>query len=360
MFRGLPAGFCHSVALVFDRYGADVLAAAGSGGIGEGDDGGLQRGSGFGGGDGSAGGSGGGSGAGFQRGGSGFQRGNASTRLPAHRAAQQAPRQVLAIRGLVVEEPLTGWVGAITRVEKTAGMYVVTLEDNHRRLRTFPLTDQFWIDGEPITLVRQITQQLNNSKPKITASGSVAAPNSQRAKTARASRIWVEGRHDAELIEQVWGDDLREVGVVVEMLDGVDNLSTRLHDFAPTLNQRVGVLVDHLIAGTKESRLVENAIGGCPAGSVMVRGHKFVDIWQAIRPARLGMAAWPTIPHHIEWKQGILAHLGWPYATQTDIANGWKRILRQVRNYRDLEPSLLGPVEELIDFVTVDSPSYAA
>ena len=32
---------------------------------------------------------------------------------------------------------------------------------------------------------------------------------------------------------------------------------------------------------------------------------------------------------------------------------GWKRILGTVRTYRDLEPALLGRVEELIDFVTV-------
>ena len=40
-------------------------------------------------------------------------------------------------------------------------------------------------------------------------------------------------------------------------------------------------------------------------------------------------------------------------ADQRDIAMAWKRILATVRTYRDLEPALLGRVEELIDFVTV-------
>ena len=40
---------------------------------------------------------------------------------------------------------------------------------------------------------------------------STAAPSAApvRARVARASRIFVEGRHDAELVEKVWGDDLR-------------------------------------------------------------------------------------------------------------------------------------------------------
>ena len=41
-------------------------------------------------------------------------------------------------------------------------------------------------------------------------------------------------------------------------------------------------------------------------------------------------------------------------ATQADIAQAWKRILGGVRSYADLEPALLGRVEELIDFVTTD------
>ncbi len=68
--------------------------------------------------------------------------------------------------------------------------------------------------------------------PTRTASGSVAVQG-VKARVARASRIFVEGRHDAELVEKVWGDDLRIEGVVVEYLDGVDDLGEKLRDFRP-------------------------------------------------------------------------------------------------------------------------------
>ena len=86
-----------------------------------------------------------------------------------------------------------------------------------------------------------------------TASGSVAVPGT-KARVARASRIFVEGRHDAELVEKVWGDDLRIEGVVVEYLEGVDDLAEHLR-IPPRTERRVGVLVDHLVAGSKESRI---------------------------------------------------------------------------------------------------------
>ena len=268
--------------------------------------------------------------------------------IPNNAAPQR--RQVPANKGLVVEEPLSGWVGAVMRVDKTAGMFTVTLEDRHGRHRAFPLSDEFWLDGQPIALIRPISPPAG-AKPKLTASGSVAAPT-QRAKTARASRLWVEGRHDAELIEHVWGDDLRDVGVVVELLDGVDNLAEYLADFGPTATKRAAVLVDHLVPGTKESRLVQAAISSYPDDAVLVRGHKFIDIWQAVKPERIGLKQWPQVSRDIEWKYGILTALGWPHVTQNDIAAGWHRILSRVRDFRDLEPSLLAPVEELIDFVT--------
>jgi hypothetical protein len=43
---------------------------------------------------------------------------------------------------------------------------------------------------------------------------------------------------------------------------------------------------------------------------------------------------------------------GWPHAEHADIARAWQHILGRVRGYGDLEPALLGRVEELIDFVT--------
>jgi hypothetical protein len=173
-----------------------------------------------------------------------------------------------------------------------------------------------------------------------------------RARVARESRIWVEGRHDAELVERVWGEDLRLEGVVVELLDGVDNLPAALRAFGPGPGRRAGVLVDHLVPGSKESRIADEVRRGPGGGHVLVLGHPYVDVWQAVRPERVGLAAWPAVPRGQDIKTGTLRSLGWPAASRADVAAGWQRILRSVRDYRDLEPALLGRVEELVDFVT--------
>ncbi len=266
-----------------------------------------------------------------------------------HHPRRPVSRPVPAERGTVVEEVITGWVGAVVRVEKSGGQHVVELEDRAGRTRTFPLGPGFWIDGEPVILTAPVGRA--PAAPTRTASGSTVVRDA-RARVARGSRIWVEGKHDAELVERVWGDDLRVEGVVVELLDGVDNLADALREFRPTRERRVGVLVDHLLPGTKERRLADEALRLVPNGTVMVLGHPFVDVWQAVRPARIGLTKWPVIERGTEWKTGILRELGWPHANQADVAQGWKRILGTVRSYADLEPALLGRVEELIDFVT--------
>jgi len=268
----------------------------------------------------------------------------------AHHRAPRVSRPLPAERGLVVEEVTTGWVGAVVRVEKSGGQHVVVLEDRKGRTRTFPLGPGFWVDGEPVLLTAPVPSAAPRA-PQRTASGSRAVQD-VRARVARGSRIWVEGRHDAELVEKVWGDDLRVEGVVVELLDGVDNLVDAVRDFAPSPDRRVGVLVDHLVEGSKEARIAAEARRAAPAGTVLVLGHPYVDVWQAVRPQRVGLTAWPTIERGIEWKRGILRELGWPAADQADVAHAWQRILGSVRTYADLEPSLLGRVEELIDFVT--------
>ena len=264
-------------------------------------------------------------------------------------ARRPTSRPVAAERGLVVEEVTTGWVGAVVRVEKSGGEHVVVLEDRRGRTRTFRLGPGFWVDGKPVELVPP--RPTAPTGPKRTASGSLAAAD-QRARVAIGSRIWVEGKHDAELVEKVWGDDLRAEGVVVELLDGVDNLVDALRDFRPGPGKRVGVLVDHLVPGSKEQRIADEALRTVPAGTLLVLGHPYVDVWQAVKPARVGLTAWPTIERGTEWKRGILRELGWPAEEQADVARAWQRILRSVRSYADLEPSLLGRVEELIDFVT--------
>jgi hypothetical protein len=263
-------------------------------------------------------------------------------------------RPVEAVGDLVVEDVETGWVGAVVRVEKAGGVHVVHLEDARGRTRGFPLGPGFLLDGAPVTLVAP-RGSAAPAAPTRTASGSRAVAG-LRARSARGSRIWVEGRHDAELVEKVWGHDLRVEGVVVEMLDGVDDLAAAVRDFAPAPGRRLGVLVDHLVPGSKESRLVAQAVAQPRfAPHLLVVGHPFVDVWQSVRPDRLGLAAWPVVPRGTDWKHGILDALGWPHADQADVAHGWKRILGSVSSYADLEPELLGRVEELIDFVTADA-----
>jgi hypothetical protein len=241
----------------------------------------------------------------------------------------------------VVEDAGGRFCGAVVGCDKAA----VTLEDRQGRRRVFPLTPAaFLFEGRTVTLVRPASAApVLPSVPARTASGSVAAPSS-RARVARASRIYVEGRHDAELVEKIWGDDLRQVGVVVEYLEGVDHLPEIMTEFGPGPGRRLGVLVDHLVPGSKESRIAD----GLRSPGVLIVGHPFVDIWQAVKPSVIGIAHWPDVPRGSPWKDGVLNAIGWGGST----AAAWQRILRSVRTFADLEPELLGRVEELIDFVT--------
>ena len=265
-------------------------------------------------------------------------------RVPRNGRAQEREADL----GLVVEEVTTDWCGEIVGVDRDID--TVILEDRRNKRRTFPLGPGFLLEGKPVILTRP-TRLKTPAKPTHTASGSIAV-HGGKARVARASRIFVEGRHDAALVEKVWGDDLRIEGVVVEFLGGVDDLSDHLRDFKPGPDRRVGVLVDHLVKGSKESRIAQS-IAKSPVGKhVLIVGHPYIDIWAAVKPERLGFERWPDVPRTIEWKYGVCQQLGWPHRNQTDIAKAWQHILRGVRGFQDLDPALLGRVEELIDFVT--------
>jgi hypothetical protein len=249
--------------------------------------------------------------------------------------------------GLVLEEPESGFVGAVVRREKA----ILYLEDRRGAVRAFPLSTVFLVDGAAVSLA---VAPAGPSGPARTASGSLAVENS-RARIAQPSRIYVEGRHDAELIEKVWGADLRIEGVVVEYLEGVDDLESLVADFAPSASRRLGVLVDHLVPGSKETRIADAVARGPHGAHVLVVGHPYIDIWQAVKPRHIGRDAWPVIARGIEWKHGVCEALGWPHEDQADIAQAWQRILGRVSSFADLEPELLGRVEHLIDFVTYPS-----
>lgn len=247
--------------------------------------------------------------------------------------------------GMVVEDAQTGFVGAIVRVEYGR----MELEDRNGRTKPFPVGPGYLIDGKPVILTPP--KRAAPAGPTRTASGSVAVKGS-RAKVALASRIYVEGRHDAELVEQVWGEDLRVAGVVVEYLGGVDDLAAIVADFQPGPGRRLGVLVDHLVAGSKEARIAEQVRRGPGGEHTLVVGHPFIDIWEAVKPARIGVAQWPVVPKGQDWKHGVCEALGWRHRDQADIAAAWQKIRGRVRDWTDLEPELIGRVEELIDFVT--------
>lgn len=254
------------------------------------------------------------------------------------RPGRRVVQSVAAETGLVVEQAATGFCGAVVECDKER----VALEDRHGKVRVFPLEPAgFLLDGVAVTLTRPVAAAAP-AAVRRTASGSVAVQG-LKAQVAKASRIWVEGTHDAELVERVWGHDLRVEGIVVEPLDGVDGLPSHVRSFAPGPSRRLGVLVDHLVAGSKESRIVAQVT----SPHVLVTGHPYVDVWQAVRPAAVGIAAWPVVPPGQPWKEGVCAALGWGETWQ-----GWKRVLAAVGSYADLEVPVLRSVEMLIDFVT--------
>lgn len=252
--------------------------------------------------------------------------------------------EVVVEHGMVVEDATTGFCGEVMVIEKDLGMMI--LEDRRLTRRSFPFGPGYLLDGKPVEL--RPPSARSKAMSTRTASGSRAVVGA-KARIALPSRIYVEGRHDAELVERVWGDDLRIEGVAVEYLGGIDDLSSVVEEFSPARDRKLGVLVDHLVPGSKETRIAQQ-VSGRP--HVLVVGHPYVDVWQSVKPDRLGIAAWPVIPRGTDWKHGICEAMGWPHHDQADIARAWKHILGRVDSYADLEPEFLGRVEELIDFVT--------
>jgi len=199
--------------------------------------------------------------------------------------------------------------------------------------------------GDTVTLTRAATPGAKAPEMRRTAAGAMVADNAP-ARVARAARLWVEGNHDARMVERVWGDELRELGIVVEPLGGIDDLAAEVRRFGPGPTRHLAVLVDHLVPGSKERRLADSVVGP----HVTVVGHPYVDIWQCVRPRSVGIESWPTVPMGEDWKTGICSRLGW--GTPVD---GWRRVLSAVSTFADLEPVLCGAVEQAIDaLVTVD------
>ena len=251
-------------------------------------------------------------------------------------------REVPVRTGMVVEDRATGFCGDIVKITVEA----VTLRDRSGVHRHFRYKEGgFRLDGKPVTLVRPATNAAAQAATtRVSASGSIVSAAPIRARVAQASRIWVEGKHDAELVEQVWGDDLRELGIVVEPMHGIDHIVEAVAEFGPSAERRLGILVDHLVEGSKESRLATQAMRS--SQFVLVTGHPFVDVWEGVRPKVLGIEAWPRVPRDRPWKEGVCAALG------ADPVRFWPQLRTRVTSFADLEPQLVGSVERLIDFLT--------
>ena len=257
----------------------------------------------------------------------------------AERRKGPAYDEVVVQMGMLVEDRASGFCGDVVKITIEA----VTLRDRRNQFRHFTWKPgAFLIDGRAVTLIRAAASTLSSSAaPTTTNSGSVAVARAPRAKVARAARIWVEGKHDAELLEHVWGDDLRDLGIVVEPMHGIDDLAGAVRHFAPAAQRRLGVLVDHLVAGSKESRIAATV----RSPHVLITGHPFVDVWAGVRPKVLGLREWPEVPRGQSWKHGLCEALG------TDLGTFWPRLRNRVNTYADLRPELVGAVERLIDFV---------
>ncbi|WP_205745840.1 DUF3097 family protein [Egibacter rhizosphaerae] len=241
--------------------------------------------------------------------------------------------------GTIVEDRASGFSGEIVRLERGS----VVLRDWRDRERAFPLRGgRFLVEDQPATLVRRPDPAERPADQRHeTASGALVG-RSQQARVASPHRIYVEGLHDAELLEKVWGEELREAAVVVEPIGGADEAPEAVRRFGPAHDRRLGVLLDHLVAGSKETRIAERITGA----HVLVTGHPYVDVWQGVRPRAVGLRAWPEVPKGQDWKTGICRALG-----EEEPAALWRRLLRAVDSIADLEPSLVGAVERLLDFL---------
>jgi Protein of unknown function (DUF3097) len=262
--------------------------------------------------------------------------------------AVRAPRvvpEIAASAGLRVGHRVSRFVGTVVACDNEA----VTLRSPDGNDRLFRLTaEAFVIEREgkliPVTLLTPRPAPPVEIGLKRTASGSLAVERTP-ARIARAGRIWVEGVHDAELVERVWGDDLRVEGIVVERLDGLDDVAERVAAFRPGPGRPLGILVDHLVVGSKEARITQTVVDRW-GPDVLVAGHPYVDVWQAVAAARVGLSQWPEVPRHLDWKTEMAKSL-----RQPDVRSAWRMVLASVRTWTDLDPSFVGPVESLIDHV---------
>jgi hypothetical protein len=197
---------------------------------------------------------------------------------------------VQAKPGLIIEHRPSGQVGFIVRADHAS----VVLRDKTGRdhaLRYLP--GAFVVDGTAVTLI---------------------PPD-------RTARLLIAGVEGAQLIEGMWGDELRAEGVSVQHFDPWQSVTDAIETWRPGPGRRLGVLT-----GARDPLDITMT-------HVLVIAIPFPEIWLAVKPKVLGMTGWPNDPA----------------ATPEPVR---QRLVGSVRGYGDLDPALVGAVEALVDFMT--------
>ena len=191
---------------------------------------------------------------------------------------------------MVVEDAQTGFVGAVVRIEYGR----MELEDRHGRRKPFPIGPGYLIDGRPVILTAPRQRRADGAGThrirfgggvRRTRQGRAGEPDLRRGPPRRRTRRAGVGRRPARR-----GRRRR----IPRRRRRSRRRSSRSSGPAPAVG--FGVLVDHLVAGSKEARIADAVRRGPGGVHTLVVGHPFIDIWQAVKPARLGVSAWPVIP----------------------------------------------------------------
>ena len=244
---------------------------------------------------------------------------------------------------LVVEDVQTGYVGAVVRVEYGR----VYLEDRRGHMRGFPLGPGYFSRGRPVILTAPRRTAPAAAGDRVRFGRRVGCPRPGRAGLPHLRRRSPRRR----LVAQVWGEDLRIEGVVVEQLGGVDDLVEIVAEFARAGAPSWGCLSTTL-SRVRRRRGSPMRCGGArrhrhPGRRSSLRRHLAGRETAAVGAGRLAQGAaaggvearrvpgaQPAAQRSGGHRQGLAAH---PFAGS--------RLER-------LKPALISRVEELIDFVT--------
>ena len=269
---------------------------------------------------------------------------------------QQAKKVVPEIaleRGMVLEDATTGFCGAVTRWENG----LVVLEGRDDKRRSFPIGHGLLLEGKPVAVTvpprrpagcggwrdhragrRRARSPVRPSGPRwhcpagsTSRVGTTPSWSRRSGATTCATSAWWSSS---------WTASTTSLTIVAE--------------FRPERGRRLGVLADHLVPGSKESRIAAGVAKGPYGAYVLVAGHPFIDIWQAVKPADWGCRRGPTC--RAAPTSSTAPARRWVGRTATKPTSGapgsgsWPTST----SWSDLERGLLTPVEQLIDFVTQD------